>query len=121
VRSTIAAYVFYIVNPYLFPREYSVVLKEIYSNQAYGAILNPYGTISYLIALANLASLVGTMLYSRVSRTVLIWLYVIFIFTSPLDGIMIAGPFDSTLGLLVTTGTVVTIVLSFTSEAHKFE
>lgn len=121
VGSVIGLYIFYIFNPILIHRDYSAEVKEAYSWFGYGAIIDPFGPITYLLAIGNIASLIGVFFYSRNARKALLTLYGFYIVLAPMWGIGVIGPFDALLSVLINTGAITILVLSYTSLESHFE
>jgi len=121
VGAVIGLYLFYLFNPILFQREYSAELKEAYSWFGYGAILDPFGPITFLLAIGNIASLIGVFFFSKNARNALLGLYGLYVFLIPMWGIAVIGSFDALLSALVNTGVVAIIVLSFTTVEEYFK
>lgn len=121
VGSVIALYGFYILNPILLPRTYSEEIREAYSWLGYGAALDPFSPVMYILAFGMITSLIGVYQYQKTARSILLIMYGIYIFSIPLLGIAVIGPFDGLLSTLIFTGVVSVIVVSYTTLEHRFE
>ncbi|GAA6139775.1 hypothetical protein NBRC116583_35220 [Arenicella sp. 4NH20-0111] len=121
VFSSLILYVFLLVNPILFPREYSTEIINAYSWSGYGGLLNPRGILPYLLSISMVASLIGISLYDRRARKALLFLYTLNLILLPLWGIHVSGPLDGLLSSLINVGLVSTLVLSYTSLDSFFD
>ena len=91
------------------------VVREALEHAARGAIVPPTDTLADLSLAAVLLAAAGLLFFQRWGRALLVLTTLFSLVLSPLGGVMVSGPFDGTLGFVLTLLTGALIALAYWS------
>ncbi|WP_396587016.1 hypothetical protein [Bermanella sp. R86510] len=118
---SITLYAVWYFMPYAWVYLYDSQSLDLMGWTGFGAIIDIYGPIGYVLGLVYLISLFGLLFFKAWSRTLFTIMTVVNILISPFTGVVIQGGYDVMIGSILGLANGAIIALMYlTSLSHEF-